>query len=108
MKLAKPENHQSNGVQPYDPKGNTGKVEYNGWKNRQTWNVSMWLNNDYGIYKAAVQFMEKRTHPKANNHYARFIKEQGLADERTPDRIKWLSNSLDYEALNAMMRELVA
>ena len=83
-------------------------TEYNGWKNRQTWNVSMWLNNDYGLYMAAVQFMEKRKHPKANKHYLRFIKDQGLADERTPDRIKWLSNSLDYEALDNMMKELVA
>ena len=107
MKLSDPQAN-GNGVQPYDPKGNTGKPEYNGWRNRQTWNVSMWLNNDYGIYTAAVKFMEKRKHPKANSHYLRFIKEQGLADERTPDRIKWLSNSLDYKALDEMMKELVA
>jgi hypothetical protein len=107
MKLSDPQAN-GNGTQGFCPKGNSGEPEYNGWKNRQTWNVSMWLNNDYGIYKAAVQFMEKRKHPKANAHYLRFIKEQGLADERTPDRYKWLSNSLDYKALDDMMRELVA
>jgi hypothetical protein len=107
MKLTHPDEN-GNGVQGYNPKGNSGEPEYNGWKNRQTWNVSMWLNNDYGIYMAAVKFMEKRKHPKANAHYARFIKEQGLADERTPDRIKWLGNSLDYKALDDMMKELVA
>jgi len=107
MKLTKLDVN-GNGVQGYEPKGNSGKPEYNGWRNRQTWNVSMWLNNDYGIYTAAVKFMEKRKHPKANSHYLRFIKEQGLADERTPDRIKWLSNSLDYKALDEMIKELVA
>ena len=81
---------------------------YEGWKNRQTWNVSLWLNNEYSIYIAAVKFMEKRKHPKANNHYLRFIQEQGLADERTPDKIKWAGSRLDYKALDDMMRELVA
>ena len=104
MKLAKPDDN-GNGVQPYDPKGNTGKPEYNGWKNRATWNVSMWLNNDYGIYVSAVKYMEN--HPKSIQPYSNFVRFEGLEDERTPDRIKWLSNSLDYEALNAMMRELV-
>lgn len=23
---------------------------YNGWKNHQTWNVSLWLNNEYSLY----------------------------------------------------------
>jgi hypothetical protein len=81
---------------------------YEGWKNRQTWNVALWLNNTYDLYMAAVKFMEKRKHPKANNHYKRFIEEQGLADLRTGDNIKWLGSRLDYKALDDMMRELVA
>lgn len=81
-------------------------AEYNGWRNRQTWNVSMWLNNDYGIYISAVQYM--KDHPQSIQPYSNFVRFFGLEDERTTDRIKWLSNSLDYEALNAMMRELVA
>lgn len=105
MKLAKPGDN-GNGAQGYEPKGNTGKVEYNGWKNRQTWNVSMWLNNDYALYMAAVKFMEKRRHPKANNHYVQFVRDQCLQTERTPDRIAWVSTRLDYKALDEMMREL--
>lgn len=83
-------------------------TEYNGWRNRQTWNVSLWLNNDEPLYRAAVKFMEQRKHPKANNHYLRFIKEQGLADLRTGDNIAWAGSRLDYKALNEMMKELVA
>jgi hypothetical protein len=82
--------------------------EYNGWKNRQTWNVALWLGSDEHLYRAAVKFMEKRKHPKANNHYLRFIKEQGLADLRTGDNIAWAGSRLDYKALDDMMKELVA
>ena len=78
---------------------------YNGWKNRQTWNVAMWIGNDYGIYTSAVEFMRKhRTH---KNPYIGFIHSAGLLNERTPDKIAYESSRLDYKALNAMMLELV-
>lgn len=81
-------------------------TEYNGWKNRQTWNVSLWLNNEYPIYEAAVAFMKKR--PDVKHPYLRFIYEHGLKDERTGDNIAWAGSRLDYKALNEMMKELVA
>lgn len=78
---------------------------YNGWKNRQTWNVSLWINNDESLYRSAVEFMNRY---KGRAPYTMFIYESGLRDERTPDGIGWFSTRLDYRALNSMMRELVA
>lgn len=79
-------------------------TDYNGWKNRQTWNVSLWISNDYGIYKAAVEFMKSY---KGKAPYVSFIKNSHMNGERTPDNIGWISTRLDYKALNEMMRELV-
>ncbi len=76
---------------------------YNGWKNRQTWNVALWIGNEEGMYRAAVDFARSCKH---RNVYARFIRMLGLENERTDDGIKWLGSRLDYRALNEMMREL--
>lgn len=77
--------------------------EYNGWKNRQTWNVSLWINNEESLYKAAVEFMKTY---KGNKPYGSFIRHEGLNGSRTPDNIGWYGTRLDYKALNEMMKEL--
>lgn len=78
---------------------------YNGWKNRQTWNVALWIGNDEGLYNAAVAFVKRSKRQKGI--YVRFIKAMGLEHDRTPDNIAWLGSRLDYKALSEMMVELV-
>jgi hypothetical protein len=75
---------------------------YEGWKNYATWNVALWINNEYGIYLGAVEFMKdyKGKHP-----YKDFIADCGLDNQRTPDKIQWFSKQLDLKALNEMMLE---
>ena len=75
---------------------------YNGWKNRSTWNVSVWIANDYGLYASAVEFMHEY---KGRKPYKDFIGYLCLEDEKTPDNIQWLSSKLDYRALNSFMVE---
>lgn len=75
----------------------------NGWKNRATWNVALWLGNDYGLYTAAKDFMD---HYQGRAPYAAFIRHAGLENNRTGDGYKWLGTGLSYQELNAMMKEL--
>jgi hypothetical protein len=41
-------------------------MSYNGWKNRETWNVALWIGNDEGMYEFAKEcgtyanFVEQR------------------------------------------------
>jgi hypothetical protein len=78
---------------------------YNGWKNRQTWDVSLWINNDEPLYRAARAWME--AHKGVRGPYKRFCAEYGLTGERTPDGISFTGTRLDYKALDAMMRDLI-
>lgn len=78
-------------------------AEYNGWKNRSTWNCAMWLNNEEPYYNAAVEFMKDY---KGKDPYRDFCVDSGLDTQRNPDLIQWISTKLDYKALNAMMWEL--
>ena len=76
---------------------------YNGWKNRQTWNVALWIGNEEPLYRAAVEFAGRC---KARAKYRLFIESMGLEGTRTPDGIAWDGSKLDYRALNEFMSEL--
>lgn len=73
--------------------------DYNGWKNYETWNVALWIQNDEGIYRIA-------RHNKASyRDFARCMVIEHAYDQ-TPDGARWLDENLDYEALDEMIREL--
>ena len=76
---------------------------YNGWKNYETWNVALWINNDYGLYTAAKEFANGNK-GKVRAMYKTFVESYGL--DKTPDNVKYLSTKLDYRRLNEMMLDL--
>ena len=78
---------------------------YNGWKNRDTWSVALHINNDEPLYRKAVGFM--KDNPDRDNPYIGFILGMYMTNMVTPDAVEWMSDKLDYPALNDMMRELM-
>ena len=78
---------------------------YNGWKNYQTWNVSLWINNDQGLYNSAVEYMNNVYKGKSRMPYKLFIEWAGLENTRTPDNVSYSGTRLDYKSLNEMMKE---
>lgn len=68
----------------------------NGWKNRATWNVSLWLQNDESLY---------RTMRGSKNYDA--LREELAANglTRTPDGVDFADPTLDTETLDEMIEE---
>ena len=76
---------------------------YNGWKNRQTWNIALWINNDESLYRIATGYVKQAKRIS----YISFVKYAGLQGTCTPDRIKFDGSRLDYKALTEMLKELL-
>ena len=88
-------------------------TDYNGWKNRQTWNVALWINNDEGLYRSACRYMQDPRGMgwpyKGRGPYADFAASLAAdGSDRTPDGVRYDDSRLSRRQLNAMLRELVS
>ncbi len=45
--------------------GETQMTTFNGHKNWTHWNVSLWINNDEGLYRMALRLSKNKTKPAA-------------------------------------------
>jgi hypothetical protein len=78
--------------------------KYNGYKNYQTWNVVLWLNNDEGLYRAY------RDHKR---QFGRFNKERArecvmeLMPDGTPDLQdrKYPYRGVDWQEVSKCLNE---
>lgn len=72
---------------------------YNGWKNRQTWNVALGFQNDEGIYRMALE---------AENYEALRQELREMGQIETPDGVAYNDSGLDVAELDAAIAELKA
>ena len=79
---------------------------YNGWKNRQTWNIALWIMNDESLYFIAVEYRQRCENKAIRPTYRGFIAWAGLYGARTPDGYRCDSQALDYKSLSAMIRKV--
>ena len=65
-------------------------TEYNGWKNYETWNASLWMQNDEGLYSL---FKDAGSYAAG----VEALRESGMTE--TPDGVSWTDSGLDLDAL---------
>jgi len=70
---------------------------YNGWANWATWNVALWLQNDYVLYSVA------RRYDSYDRLITRLEYEFG---QMTPDGARWMDGTIDTAALDEMLADL--
>ena len=74
---------------------------YNGWKNYQTWNVALWLQNDYPLYCVTKGFKTYATPFLSLRHDLA----KSLNYRLTKDGVSLWDTSLDVDALDSMIKE---
>lgn len=82
-----------------------GEERVNGWKNRATWNVALWVGNDEGLYYSAVEYVKRRKNAGKKPSWGGFVAYAGLEHEKTPDGFKFNGTKLDRKALSEMLAE---
>jgi len=71
--------------------------DYNGWTNKKTWNVALWIGNDQMMHEIAEE----------QGSYQNFV--QWLADFdlfETPDGTKYSDKDIDVTQLNNDLFEI--
>jgi len=76
------------------------QTTYNGWKNYETWNVALWIDNNEKLNRLAVRYMSTPRPREAYWGFTEFAKLEGL----TPDGVEWHGQDLDYAELDETLR----
>ena len=72
-------------------------MSYNGWKNYETWNVALWIDNEEGSYHERRDMARSA---RSVGEYARML--QDWVEEMAPD----LGASMFSDLLNAALSEV--
>ncbi len=68
-----------------------------GWKNKQTWNVALYLQNDEPLYRMA----------KRCRTYADVLRQMhAMGVTHTPDGVRYADKRVSRRELTAMLRDL--
>lgn len=78
-------------------------TSYNGWRNYETWNVALYIQNEFSFYQIAKDCskMDSRCPYAAWLFYSK-----GLRKGATPDGVMWNDPRIDIDEIDSMIREL--
>ena len=83
---------------------------YNGWANYETWNVALYLQNDWALYCLAREWVQDRRDSGYDNVSYDVFRHTLVSESAyvtgTPDGVRWDDESLDHTELTEMLQEL--
>jgi hypothetical protein len=78
---------------------------YNGWKNYETWNVSLWIDNDQKYYRKMRNFCALSViYEACELSYRAFI--IYLDEDKTPDGVNWDDPKISHPELDRKIQEM--
>ena len=72
---------------------------YNGWTNYETWNVALWIQNDWSWYNLANEAGDYQT-------FVDCLEACSMNDATTGDGVKWNDPRVNVVELNEMFEDL--
>ena len=80
---------------------------FNGWANYETWNASLWINNDEPMYLLAVSYVEQARRFGQRISYDALIPAlEYNFGQMTPDGTRWMDGRIDTDEMDEMLEEL--
>ena len=83
------------------PMSTATDTTFNGWANWETWNVSLWIQNDEGLYQEA-----RRLARRGRSYQDLVMMLQECGSKETPDGCRWDDPAIDGLEINEMMEDL--
>ena len=85
----------------------TQENSMNGWANWETWNVSLWINNDEPTYRLAVEYVEQsRLFGKKISYDDLIPALEYRFGQMTPDGCRWMDAKINTDEMDEMLSEL--
>jgi hypothetical protein len=85
---------------------------YNGWKNYETWNVNLWIQNDEGLYGFVLDGLEELLDRYGldweNISLAELeeLVQEAFGANKTPDGVSLFSDEIDWDEIADALLEL--
>ena len=79
------------------------RSDYNGYRNYETWNAALYINQDAELRSKARAFIKS-----GSFDYDKFLQSSGLGKSATPDGVKWADSKIDRGQMMEVMRALAS
>ena len=80
---------------------------YNGWTNWETWNASLWINNEEPMYRLAQEYVDQARRFGQRISYDALIPAlEYRFGQMTPDGCRWMDAKINTDEMDEMLTEL--